>query len=323
MYDLIIIGGGPIGLACGLEAQAAGLNYVVLEKGCIVNSLYNYPANMTFFSTSDRLEIGDVPFVSNNAKPTRSEALEYYRRVAIHRKVKIKLFEEVQNVSKNESDFYDIQTSKSTYQTKSIVIATGFYDIPYLMNVKGENLPKVTHYYEEPHFYALQRVVVVGANNSAVDAALETWRKGADVTMIIRHEEVGRRVKYWAKPDIENRIKEGSIKAFFNAEVAEIREHEIDIKTPEGIVTIENDYVIAMTGYQPNLDFLRKIGITLSADEIMKPTYNDETQETNLPNVYLAGVICGGMDTHTLFIENSRIHAVKIIEKITGKSVLL
>jgi thioredoxin reductase (NADPH) len=329
-YDLIIIGGGPIGLACGLEAQAAGLNYVVLEKGCIVNSLYNYPANMTFFSTSDRLEIGDVPFVSNNAKPTRSEALEYYRRVALHRKMKIKLFEEVTNVVKvqnlddvNNSDFYDIQTSKSTYQTKNIVIATGFYDIPYLMNVEGENLPKVTHYYEEPHFYALQKVVVVGANNSAVDAALETWRKGAEVTMIIRHEEVGRRVKYWAKPDIENRIKEGSIKAFFNAEVAEIREHEIDIKTPEGIVTIENDYVIAMTGYQPNLDFLRKIGITLSADEIMKPTYNDETQETNLPNVYLAGVICGGMDTHTLFIENSRIHAVKIIEKITGKSVLL
>jgi thioredoxin reductase (NADPH) len=317
MYDLIIIGGGPIGLACGLEAQAAGLNYVVLEKGCIVNSLYNYPANMTFFSTSDRLEIGDVPFVSNNAKPTRSEALEYYRRVTIHLKVKIKLFEEVQNISKNEADFYDVQTAKSTYQTKNIVIATGFYDIPYLMNVKGENLPKVTHYYEEPHFYALQKVVVVGANNSAVDAALETWRKGADVTMIIRHEEVGRRVKYWAKPDIENRIKEGSIKAFFNAEVAEIRDNEIDIKTPEGIVTIENDYVIAMTGYQPNLDFLRKIGITLSADEIMKPTYNDETQETNLPNVYLAGVICGGMDTHTLFIENSRIHAVKIIEKIT------
>jgi thioredoxin reductase (NADPH) len=340
MYDLIIIGGGPIGLACGLEAQAAGLNYVVLEKGCLVNSLYNYPANMTFFSTSDRLEIGDVPFVSNNAKPTRSEALEYYRRVAIHRKLNLKLFEEVQNISPLTPEggtkiglesspsgggggFYSVKTSKSTYQTKNIVIATGFYDIPYLMKVKGENLPKVTHYYEEPHFYALQKVVVVGANNSAVDAALETWRKGADVTMIIRHQEVGRRVKYWAKPDIENRIKEGSIKAFFNSEVAEIREYEIDIKTPQGIVTIENDYVIAMTGYQPNLNFLRKIGITLSADEIMKPTYNDATQETNLPNVYLAGVICGGMDTHSLFIENSRIHAVKIIEKITGKSVSL
>jgi thioredoxin reductase (NADPH) len=323
MYDLIIIGGGPIGLACGLEAQTAGLNYVVLEKGCLVNSLYNYPANMTFFSTSERLEIGDVPFVSNNAKPTRAEALEYYRRVAIHRKLNLKLFEEVENIDKNDDDSYQVQTKKSAYQTKNIVIATGFYDIPYLMNIKGENLPKVTHYYEEPHFYAFQKVVVVGANNSAVDAALETWRKGADVTMIIRHDEVGRRVKYWAKPDIENRIKEGSIKAYLNSELAEIREHEIDIKTPKGIVTIENDYVIAMTGYQPNLDFLRKIGITLSADEIMKPTYDDATQETNLPNVYLAGVICGGMDTHSLFIENSRIHAVKIIERITNKSVSL
>ena len=323
LYDLIIIGGGPIGLACGLEAQAAGLNYVVLEKGCLVNSIYNYPANMTFFSTSDRLEIGDVPFVSNNAKPTRAEALEYYRRVAIHRKLNLKLFEEVENIEKNGNESYQVQTKKSTYQTQNIVIATGFYDIPYLMNVKGENLSKVTHYYEEPHFYALQKVVVVGANNSAVDAALETWRKGADVTMILRHDEIGRRVKYWAKPDIENRIKEGSIKAIFNSEVAEIREHEIDIKTPQGIVTIENDYVIAMTGYQPNLDFLRKIGIDLSADEIMKPTYNDATQETNLPNVYLAGVICGGMDTHSLFIENSRIHAVKIIEKIMEKTVSL
>lgn len=322
-YDLIIIGGGPIGLACGLEAQSAGLNYAVLEKGCLVNSLYNYPANMTFFSTSDRLEIGDVPFVSNNAKPTRAEALEYYRRVAIHRKLNLKLFEEVENIHKNDENSYQVKTSKFTYQTKNIVIATGFYDIPYLMNVKGEDLSKVTHYYQEPHFYAFQKVVVVGANNSAVDAALETWRKGADVTMIIRQNEVGSRVKYWAKPDIENRIKEGSIKAFFNSEVSEIREHEIDIKTPQGIVTIENDYVIAMTGYQPNLDFLRRIGITLSADEIMKPTYDDATQETNLPNVYLAGVICGGMDTHSLFIENSRIHAVKIIEKIKEKSLSL
>lgn len=318
MYDLIIIGGGPIGLACGLEAQTAGLNYLILEKGCLVNSLYNYPANMTFFSTSDRLEIGDVPFVSNNAKPTRSEALEYYRRVALHRKLNMKLFEEVDNISPKPDGIYTIHTKKSQYEAKNIVIATGFYDIPYLMNVKGENLPKVTHYYEEPHFYALQKVVVVGANNSAVDAALETWRKGADVTMIIRDSGIGSRVKYWAKPDIENRILEGSIKAFYHSEVAEIRENEVDIKTPDGIVTIENDYVIAMTGYQPNLNFLRKIGITLSADEILKPTYDDETQETNLPNVFLAGVICGGMNTHSLFIENSRIHAVKIIEKIVN-----
>jgi thioredoxin reductase (NADPH) len=180
-------------------------------------------------------------------------------------------------------------------------------------------LPKVTHYYHEPHFYAFQKVVVVGANNSAVDAALETWRKGADVTMIIRNEEIGSRVKYWAKPDIENRIKEGSIRAFFQSEISEIRPHELDIQTPEGIVTIENDYVIAMTGYQPNLSFLSKIGIELSPDEIRKPTYSDTTQETNLPNVYLAGVICGGMDTHSLFIENSRIHAEKIMENILSK----
>ena len=321
MYDLIIIGGGPIGLACGLEAQKVGLNYAVLEKGCLVNSIYNYPANMSFFSTSERLELDDIPFVSNSVKPTRSEALEYYRRVAFHRKLNVKLFEEVETINNNSDDFYEIITKKTTYQTKSVVIATGFYDIPYLMNVKGENLPKVTHYYDEPHFYALQKVVVVGASNSAVDAALETWRKGADVTMIIRDKAIGDRVKYWVKPDIENRIKEGSIKAYFNSEVAEIRDNEIDIKTPEGIVTIENDNVIAMTGYQPNLDFLRKIGITLSSDKIMKPLYDDTTQETNLPNVYVAGVICGGMNTHSLFIENSRIHAIKIIEKITEKPV--
>ncbi len=323
LYDLIIIGGGPIGLACGLEAQKAGLNYAVLEKGCLVNSIYNYPANMTFFSTSERLELDDIPFVSNSTKPSRSEALEYYRRVAFHRKLNVKLFEEVEAVQKNADDSYEIITKKSAYRTKSIVIATGFYDIPYLMNVEGENLPKVTHYYGEPHYYALQKVAVVGASNSAVDAALETWRKGADVTMIIRDKEIGNRVKYWVKPDIENRIKEGSIKAYFNSEVAEIRDNEIDIKTSDGIVTIENDNVIAMTGYQPNLDFLRRIGITLSADEIMKPMYNDTSQETNLPNVYVAGVICGGMNTHSLFIENSRIHAVKIMEKIMEKSVSL
>ena len=330
MYDLIIIGGGPIGLACGLEAQKAGLNYAVLEKGCLVNSIYNYPANMTFFSTSDRLELDDVPFVSNNVKPTRAEALEYYRRVAFHRKLNVKLFEEVTDVVKvqnldndNKSNLYEIQTKKTSYQTKSIVIATGFYDIPYLMNVEGENLPKVTHYYDEPHFYALQKVVVVGASNSAVDAALETWRKGAEVTMIIRDKAIGDRVKYWVKPDIENRIKEGSIKAYFSSEVAEIRDSEIDIKTPQGTVTIENDNVIAMTGYQPNLVFLRKMGITLSTDKIMKPMYDDDTQETNLPNIYVAGVICGGMNTHSLFIENSRVHAVKIIEKIMEKSVSL
>ena len=315
-YDIIIIGGGPIGLACGLEAQKAGLSYLILEKGCLVNSLFNYPANMTFFSTSERLEIGDVPFVSNNAKPTRSEALEYYRRVTIHKKLNIRLFEAVLEVRSLQKETYEIITKKQTYETKNVVIASGFYDIPNKLGVKGEDLTKVTHYYTEPHFYAFQKVLVVGANNSAVDAALETWRKGADVTMVIRGEGVGERVKYWAKPDIENRIKEGSIKVFFNSEVKEIAEDSVIVKTPEGLVKIENDYVISMTGYQPNLDFLKKIGIELSADEIMKPQYNENSMETNLPNIYLAGVICGGMNTHSLFIENSRVHAERIIEKI-------
>ncbi len=324
-YNIIIIGGGPIGLACGIEAQKAGLKYLILEKGCLVNSIYNYPVNMTFFSTSERLEIGDVPFVSNNAKPTRSEALEYYRRVTTHKHLTIRLFEEVLEVKPRSvgrptpqwGNFnYEVATNKGKYLTKNIVVASGFYDIPQKLGVVGEDLPKVTHYYKDPHFYAFQKVVVVGANNSAVDAALETWRKGADVTMIIRGSEVGSRVKYWAKPDIENRIKEGSIKAYFNAEIVEILDNQVIIKTQAGFETIENDWVISMTGYQPNLNFLKKIGINLSPDQIMKPQYDENSMETNLPNVYLAGVICGGMNTHSLFIENSRVHAERIIGRI-------
>lgn len=314
-YNIIIIGGGPIGLACGLEAKKAGLDYLVLEKGSLVNSLYNYPVNMTFFSTSERLEIGGIPFVSNNAKPTRAEALEYYRRATIAHQLNVHLFEKVQTVTKT-ADGFTIVTTKSTYSARHIIIATGFYDIPYLLNVPGEELPNVTHYYKEPHFYAFQKVLVVGANNSAVDAALETWRKGAEVTMVIRGKEIGERVKYWVRPDIVNRIEEGSIKAYFNSEVTAIRQQDVDIQTPEGKITISNDWVIAMTGYQPNLDFLRKMGIQLSNDEIMKPAYNEETYETNVDNVFLAGVICGGMNTHRLFIENSRIHAEKIIATI-------
>ena len=319
-YNIIIIGGGPIGLACGLEAKKAGLDYLVLEKGSLVNSLYNYPVNMTFFSTSERLEIGGIPFVSNNAKPTRAEALEYYRRATIAHQLNVHLFEKVETITKSTEGF-TIVTTKSTYTARHIIIATGFYDIPYLLHVPGEELPKVTHYYKEPHFYAFQKVLVVGANNSAVDAALETWRKGAEVTMVIRGKEIGERVKYWVRPDIVNRIEEGSIKAYFNSEVTAIREQEVDIQTPGGKITISNDWVIAMTGYQPNLDFLRKMGIQLSNDEVMKPVYNEETYETNVENVFLAGVICGGMNTHRLFIENSRIHAEKIIATIRKRAV--
>lgn len=318
-YNIIIIGGGPIGLACALEAKKAGLDYLVLEKGSLVNSLYNYPVNMTFFSTSERLEIGGIPFVSNNAKPTRAEALEYYRRATIAHQLNVHLFEKAEAVSKM-SEGFSVVTTKSAYTARHIIIATGFYDIPYLLNVPGEELPKVTHYYKEPHFYAFQKVLVVGANNSAVDAALETWRKGAEVTMVIRGKEIGERVKYWVRPDIVNRIEEGSIKAYFNSQVTAIREQEVDIQTPSGTITIGNDWVIAMTGYQPNLDFLRKMGIRLSNDEVRKPTYNEETYETNVDNVFLAGVICGGMNTHRLFIENSREHAEKIIATIRKRT---
>jgi thioredoxin reductase (NADPH) len=318
-YDIIIIGGGPIGLACGLEAKNAGLTYLILEKGTLVNSLYNYPVNMMFFSTSERLEIGGIPFVSNNPKPVRNEALEYYRRVAISGALNIKLFEKVITVDKLGKEFM-VTTTKYQYRSRNIIVATGFYDIPYLLNVKGEELDKVKHYYKDPHFYAFQKVLVVGAANSAVDAALETWRKGATVTMVIRSSQISERVKYWVKPDIENRIAEGSIKAYFNSHILEIREKDVEIQTPGGLITIENDWVLAMTGYQPNLDFLKKLGIELSADPVHKPIYNDETYETNVKGIYIAGVICGGMNTHRLFIENSREHAVRIIRDIAGQN---
>lgn len=313
--DIIIVGGGPIGLACALEAEKKGFNYLVIEKGPLVNSLFHYPANMTFFSTSELLEIGGIPFVSNNPKPTRPEALEYYRRVATSRHLNIHLFEKVEQILADNGR-YTVKTNKEQYSAKFVIIATGFYDIPIMLDIPGEDLPKVRHYYDEPHFYALQKVIVVGANNSAVDAALETWRKGAEVTMVIRGESIGKRVKYWKKPDIENRIKEGCIKAWFNSRLTAVREKEADILTPKGKITIANDYVIAMTGYRPNFEFLEKIGIELSADEKRCPVYNPQTMETNLKNVFLAGVVCGGMETHVWFIENSREHAVKIMEKI-------
>jgi thioredoxin reductase (NADPH) len=317
-FDVLIIGGGPIGLACALEAKKAGLTYVIIEKGCVVNSLFNYPLYMTFFSTSERLEIGHVPFVSINPKPTRPEALEYYRRVATSHHLNIQLFEEVERVTPNANE-YTIITSKGTYHARHVVIATGFYDIPNLLEVPGEDLPKVTHYYKDPHFYATQDVLVIGAHNSAVDAALETYRKGARVTMVIRQAEIGSRVKYWVKPDIENRIKEGSIQAYFHSSVTAIREREVDIDTPEGPLTIPNDFVIAMTGYQPNFSLLEKTGIALSGDAIRMPAYDPLTMETNMPGIYLAGVVCGGMNTHVWFIENSRDHAGKIMGHIKGR----
>jgi thioredoxin reductase (NADPH) len=319
MLDILIIGGGPIGIACGLAAQKAGLSFQIVEKGCLVNSLYNYPSTMTFFSTSEKLEVDNIPFVTISNKPVRAEALEYYRRVATSRALPINLFEEVTGVKKEEGQHYTITSSKATYKAKYVILATGFYDIPVTLGIPGEDLPKVRHYYKDPHYYSMQKVVVVGSSNSAIDVALETYRKGADVTLVIRDAEVSHRVKYWVRPDIINRIKEGSIKAYFNSSLIAVRPDEVDIATPNGSITIKNDFVMAMTGYKPNFDFLRKMGITLSDDKFI-PQYNPDTMETNIPGLYLAGVVCGGLDTHLWFIENSRVHADMIVGNIVGNS---
>lgn len=319
MLDVLIIGAGPIGLACGIEAKKRGLNYLIIDKGCLVNSIYNYPLNMTFFSTSDKLEIGDVPFISHGNKPNRFEALEYYRRVASSQDLNVKLYEKVEIIKKEENQF-SIISNKDSYKARSIVLSTGFYDYPYMMNVPGEELPKVKHYYDEPHPYFRQKIIVVGAANSAVDVALETYRKGADVTMVVRESEIRESVKYWVRPDIENRIKEGSIKAYFNSSITEIKEHQVTIKTPDGVLELDNDFVLAMTGYEPNFSMMESIGIDFHKDEFKTPIYSADTNESNVSGVYLAGVVCGGLKTNKWFIENSRVHAVNIMEDIAGKN---
>ncbi|MFK5972950.1 MAG: YpdA family putative bacillithiol disulfide reductase [Flavobacteriaceae bacterium] len=317
-FDVLIIGGGPIGIACGLEAKKKGLRYIILEKGPIVNSLYNYPDNMQFFSSSERLEIDNIPFISSEAKPKRNEALEYYRRIVSNNELNIHLFEKVEHIQKSNTTF-KVVSDKSEYTTSHLIIATGFYDLPNPLNIPGENLPKVSHYYKNPHFYANQKLAVVGASNSAIDAALECWRKGSEVTLIIRGSEVGQRVKYWVRPDIINRIEEGSIKVYYNAVLKEIRKDEVIIDTPKGDILLKNDFVLALTGYMPNFEFLEKLGIEFSNDEKRLPNYNTETMETNVDRIYLAGVICGGMETHKWFIENSRIHAKIIMKSILTK----
>jgi len=314
--DLIIIGGGPIGLACGLEAKKKNLNYLIIEKGPLVNSIYNYPANMTFFSTSEKLEIDDIPFISKNAKPTKQEALEYYRRVATSNALNINLFEAVETISKQD-DKFSINTSKAYYTSPNVILATGFYDLPNTLDVPGEEFDKVFHYYNDPHYFVNQDVVVVGASNSAVDAALEIYRKGGRVTIIVRGAKIGDRVKYWVRPDVINRIKEGSIKAFFNSEIIEINPDAVTFKDEIGNPqTIKNDFVLALTGYKPNFKFLESLGVTFSDDEKKIPSYNEKTMESNVKGLYLAGVICGGMETHKWFIENSRVHANMIMENI-------
>ena len=320
IFDIIIVGGGPIGIACALEAKKKDLSYLILEKGTLVNSLYNYPSNMTFFSTSEKLELDEIPFISTNPKPHKQEALEYYRRIVTSNHLNIHLFEKVEKVENLANDLHEITTSKASYISRNVVIATGFYDIPNYLNVPGEDLPKVAHYYGDPHFYATQKTIVVGASNSAVDAALEIYRKGGDVTMVVRGPAIGERVKYWVKPDIDNRIDEGSIKAVFNAEIKEIREREVVISSREGDQVLENDWVLLLTGYRPNFEFLKSMGIQLSDDGRKIPQYNPNTMESNVKGLYLAGVICGGVETHKWFIENSRVHAKMIVDDIVRSS---
>lgn len=316
---IIIIGGGPIGLACGIELKKLGKPFLILEKGSIVESLYRFPVNMTFFSTSDRLELGDIPFISLGTKPSRREALEYYRRVARSFDLPINLYEEVKSVQGSDGNF-EVITSKNIYKAEKVIVATGFYGEPNRMNVPGEDLPKVKHYYDEPHPYANQKVAVIGAGNSGVDVALETFRNGAEVTLVVRYPDLKDTIKYWVKPDIENRIKDGSIKSYFNSEVVSIHEKSIVLQTPEGKIELENDFVLAMTGYTPKYEMLKNLQINWADDEDKTPIYNEETYESSTKGIYIAGVVCGGLRTGKWFIENARDHAVAIAEDLMKKS---
>ncbi|WP_235295730.1 YpdA family putative bacillithiol disulfide reductase [Portibacter marinus] len=319
VYDLIIIGGGPTGLNCAIAAHKADLKYLILEKGVLVNSIYNFPVNMTFFSTSPVLEIGGIPFISHGDKPTRREALEYYRRIVETYDINIHLLEEVRKLNK-EDDLFEIETTKGMYAARNVVVSTGYYDTPRMLEVPGEDLPQVKHYYDDPHVYIGMNVLVVGAANSACDVALECHYKGAQVTMAIRGPELYSKVKYWIRPNIENRIKEGSIKAYFNTTVKEIKPSTVVLNTEDGVIEIPNDYVLAMTGYLPDYSFLRKLGLQVNTEENCVPTHDEETLESNIPGLYVAGVICAGLKTSKLFIENTRDHGEKIISDILKRN---
>ena len=321
IFDVLIIGAGPTGLACAIEARRAGFTAVNIDKGCLVNSLYHYPTNMVFFTTPELLEIGDLPFTTANQKPTRLEALEYYRKVAEHYRLDIRQYEIVQRIGGDDGDFnvptVDRYGEPHCYRARKLVIATGFYDLPNMLNVPGEDLPKVRHYYDEPHPYFDHDVVVVGAKNSAAIAALELWRHGARVTLVHRGPGIHERVKYWIKPDIQNRIKNGEVKAYFNSSVKEITPTSVLLATPEGNVTLKNDFVLALTGYHPDFDFLRSVGVELGAE--CRPVCDPQTLESNVAGIYLAGVIVAGMRTGEIFIENGRFHGGQIARDLKRK----
>ena len=322
-FDVLVVGAGPTGLACGIEAQRADLKLLILEKGCLVNSLFHYPPNMTFFTTRELLEIGDLPFVSVNIKPARAEALEYYRRVADHYHLPIHYEERVTRVRKEDGTFVidtDLRSGQHCqYHSRNVVLATGYYDLPNLMNVPGEDLPKVSHYYREPHQFFGRRVAVIGGGNSAAIAALDLYRYGAEVTLVVRERELSRHIKYWIRPDLENRIKEGSVHALFGSEVTEIAHDWVLARNSEGeTLRLENDFVFALTGYHPDFDFLRSAGVRIDPNTC-RPECSTETRETNVAGLYLAGVIIAGMDTNEIFIENGRFHGKQIVDDIKWK----
>lgn len=316
MLDVVIVGAGPTGLACGIELKKLGLSALLIDKGCVVNSLYNYPTNMVFFTTPELLEIGDIPMTALNEKPVRGEALKYYRRVANHYGLDIHQYEFVQRVDGSDGAF-TVVTDKGSYPCRKVIFATGYYDKPNYLNVPGENLPKVIHYYKEAHPYYDHDVLVVGAKNSAAIAALELWWTGARVTLVHRGPAIHNNVKYWIKPNIENRIKNGEIPAYFNSRVMEILPDAVRIETPDGEVRIKNDFVFAMTGYRPDFEFLATHGIQLEP-ETRRPRTNPETLESDTKGIYLAGVIVAGVHTNEIFIENGRFHGKSIAAAIAA-----
>ena len=318
-YDALVVGAGPTGLACGIELKLRGQNAILIEKGCVVNSLYHYPTHMVFFTTPELLEIGGIPMTSLNEKPGRTEALKYYRRVADHYKLSIHQYERVLEIAGDDGDFL-VKTSKGSYNARKIVLASGYYDLPNLLGIPGEGLDKVIHYYKEAHPYYNHDVLVVGGKNSAALAALELYWTGARVTLVHRREGISKSVKYWIKPNIENRIKNGEITGYFNSRVIEIREKEVVLDTPDGVMTLKNDFVFALTGYRPDLEFLERLGIRLEP-QTLKPRTDPETLESDRPGIYLAGVIVAGMHTNEIFIENGRFHGEKIAEAISKAGV--
>ena len=320
--DLVVVGAGPAGISVGLAARKAGLTAVLVERGPIANALYRFPLNMTFFSTSEKLEIAGTPFISHGDKPTRAEALEYYRRLVQSNGLRVRAYTQVEAVAKTEDGTFAVRTDRGTLRARNVVLATGYYGLPRLLGVPGEDLPKVRHYYDDPHLYIDQRVLVVGAANSACDVALECWTKGAEVTMAIRGGSIYERVKYWIKPNIENRIAEGSIRAYFDTTVREIRPRSVLLDTPDGLVELANDFVLAMTGYRPDYDFLAACGVTFDeSDPHRPPRFDADTLESlDVPGLYLAGVINAGLATSKLFIENTRHHGEAIVAHLRGEA---